>query len=83
MPNSLQHGHFDGSTFLTNRTSGNVSVDVTFLIASLLVYAAKGDGSISQLETDNIIRKLLVAVAWFSWVGSAAAALVSCTDSAT
>jgi uncharacterized tellurite resistance protein B-like protein len=55
---SLENGHFDGSKFVANTNSGNVSVDATFLIASLLVYAAKGDGSISQLETDKMIDTL-------------------------
>jgi uncharacterized tellurite resistance protein B-like protein len=58
MHNSLENDHFDGSNFITNTNSGNVSLDVTFLIASLLVYAAKGDGSISQPETDKMIETL-------------------------
>lgn len=55
---SLENDHFDGSKFVTNTNSGNVAVDATFLIASLLVYAAKGDGSISQLETDKMKENL-------------------------
>ncbi|MFT6956663.1 MAG: putative tellurite resistance protein B-like protein [Halieaceae bacterium] len=45
-------------TFITSSTNGNVCSDVTFFVASLLVYAAKGDGSISQLETDKMIEIL-------------------------
>ena len=58
MDNSSENDQFDGSKFITNTNSGNVSLDVTFLIASLLVYAAKGDGSISQPETDKMIETL-------------------------
>jgi uncharacterized tellurite resistance protein B-like protein len=58
MHNSLESSHFDGSQFITNTHSGDVSVDVTFLIASLLVYAAKGDGSISQLESEKMVDTL-------------------------
>lgn len=58
MRNSLENDHFEGSKFITNTNSGKVSVDASFLIASLLVYAAKGDGSISQLETDKMIETL-------------------------
>ncbi len=58
MRNSFENDHFDGSRFITNTSSGDASVDVTFLIASLLVYAAKGDVSISQPETDKMIETL-------------------------
>ncbi|MEH6517598.1 MAG: TerB family tellurite resistance protein [Halioglobus sp.] len=58
MNNALENYHFYGPKFITNKNAGNVLGDVTCLVASLLVYAAKGDGSISQPETDKMIETL-------------------------
>jgi uncharacterized tellurite resistance protein B-like protein len=58
MHNSLENSRFDGSKSIKNTNFDNVSVDVSFLAASLMVYAAKGDRSISQPETDKMVETL-------------------------
>lgn len=58
MQDALDRGHFDGSQFVVNTGTENVAVDATFLIASLLVSAAQGDGAISQLESEKMVDTL-------------------------
>lgn len=50
--------HFDRARLITNTEAIDHSGRVDFLIASILVYAAKSDGSISQPETDKMIETL-------------------------
>jgi len=58
LQSAQEKDHFEGSQFVFNAGAGEVSVDATFLIASLLVFAAEGDGSISQLESEKMVDTL-------------------------
>lgn len=47
---------FEGSTLIIETSSGPESYDSQFLVAALLVFAAKGDGNISEKETDKMLQ---------------------------
>ena len=50
--------HFEGAQFFLGAGERGESVDGRFLISLLLITVAKGDGSISNLETDKMIELL-------------------------
>jgi uncharacterized tellurite resistance protein B-like protein len=59
MPRSDVHAEFDGTRLILDPETGRESCDATFLIASLLVCVARGDGSISQQETARMLDTML------------------------
>jgi uncharacterized tellurite resistance protein B-like protein len=58
MPESLDKRHFKGARLVFQSGDESHSLDATLLISRLLVYTAKGDGSISQVETDKMLELL-------------------------
>ncbi len=47
---------FEGSTLVIETSSGPESYDSRFLVAALLVFVAKGDGNISEKETEKMLQ---------------------------
>lgn len=47
---------FEGSTLVIETTSGPETYDSQFLVAALLVFVAKGDGNISEKETQKMLQ---------------------------
>ena len=47
---------FEGSTFVIETSSGPETYDSQFLVAALLVFVAKGDGGISEKETERMLQ---------------------------
>ena len=47
---------FEGSTLVIETSSGPETYDSQFLVAALLVFAAKGDGNISEKETEKMLQ---------------------------
>ncbi len=47
---------FEGSTLVIETTSGPQTFDSQFLVAALLVAVAKGDGNISEMETEKMLQ---------------------------
>ena len=58
MPESLDKRNFKGVKLVFQSGDESHSLDATLLISSLLVYTAKGDGAISQIETDKMLQLL-------------------------
>jgi uncharacterized tellurite resistance protein B-like protein len=55
MEKSRDEAQFKGSQFVLGEKEGSAAYDAKFLISVLLVYVAKGDGSIDSTETDRMI----------------------------
>ena len=55
MENPAQTTRLEGSKLLYDEGGETNTCDATFLISTLLVFIAKGDGSISELETDRML----------------------------
>ncbi len=49
---------FEGARLIVGEEGERESLDARFLLSTLLVYVAKGDGNISSVETDKIIHLL-------------------------
>jgi uncharacterized tellurite resistance protein B-like protein len=49
---------FEGSTLVIETNDETEVYDAQFLVAVLLVYVAKGDGTISNLETDEMLKAI-------------------------
>ena len=49
---------FEGSTLVIETGDGTETYDAQFLVAALLVYVAKGDGSISPSETHLMLEAI-------------------------
>ncbi len=47
---------FEGSTLVIETSSGPETYDSQFLVAALLVFVAKGDGDISEKETERMLQ---------------------------
>ncbi len=47
---------FEGATLVIETTSGSETYDSQFLVAALLVFVAKGDGNISEKETEKMLQ---------------------------
>lgn len=47
---------FEGSTLVIDTVSGPERYDSQFLVAALLVFVAKGDGTISENETSKMLQ---------------------------
>ena len=47
---------FEGTTLVIETTSGPETYDSQFLVAALLVFVAKGDGAISDKETQKMLQ---------------------------
>ena len=47
---------FEGTTLVIETSSGPESYDSQFLVAALLVFVAKGDGNISEKETEKMLQ---------------------------
>jgi uncharacterized tellurite resistance protein B-like protein len=47
---------FEGSTLVIETTSGPETYDSQFLVAALLVFVAKGDGNISDKESQKMLQ---------------------------
>jgi len=47
---------FEGSTLVIETTSGPETYDSQFLVAALLVFVAKGDGNISEKESQKMLQ---------------------------
>lgn len=47
---------FEGSTLVIETSSGPETYDSQFLVAALLVFVAKGDGEISEKETERMLQ---------------------------
>ena len=47
---------FEGSTLVIETTTGTERFDSQFLVAALLVLVAKGDGNISEMETEKMLQ---------------------------
>lgn len=47
---------FEGSTLVIETSSGPETYDSQFLVAALLVFVAKGDGGISEKETERMLQ---------------------------
>jgi len=47
---------FEGTTLVIETTSGPETYDSQFLVAALLVFVAKGDGSISEKESQKMLQ---------------------------
>ena len=47
---------FEGTTLVIETTSGPETYDSQFLVAALLVFVAKGDGAISDRETQKMLQ---------------------------
>ena len=69
MENIAENTNFDGANLIIEEAGASASCDATFLISTLLVFVAKGDGAISELETD----KMLDILSSHSETGSATA----------
>ncbi|MGH8223027.1 MAG: TerB family tellurite resistance protein [Woeseiaceae bacterium] len=46
---------FEGSTLVVETAGGTETYDAQFLVAALLVFVAKGDGTISEMETQKML----------------------------
>lgn len=55
MGNRAENTHFDGANLVFEEAGEASSCDATFLLSNLLVFVAKGDGAISELETDKML----------------------------
>ena len=58
MDSSADRAHFEGSRIIIGDKEGAETYDARFLIATLLVHVAKGDGEISAIESDRMIDLL-------------------------
>jgi uncharacterized tellurite resistance protein B-like protein len=58
MRNPPEPPEFEGALLVTRSGTDRDCVDATALISTLLVYTAKGDGSISHGETGEMLRHL-------------------------
>jgi uncharacterized tellurite resistance protein B-like protein len=58
MDSSTQKVRFDGSSLLHEEAGETNAFDASLLISTLLVFVAKGDGSISELETAKMLDML-------------------------
>lgn len=58
MNNMADRPHFEGAQLIIGAQDKAESYDARFLISTLLVYVAKGDGSISDLESNKMIELL-------------------------
>jgi uncharacterized tellurite resistance protein B-like protein len=47
---------FEGSTLVIDTVTGPETYDSQFLVAALLVFVAKGDGTISEKETEKMLQ---------------------------
>jgi uncharacterized tellurite resistance protein B-like protein len=47
---------FEGTTLIVETGSGPARYDSRFLVAALLVFVAKGDGNISEIETEKMLQ---------------------------
>ncbi len=47
---------FEGATLVIETSSGPETYDSQFLVAALLVFVAKGDGNISEMETEKMLQ---------------------------
>lgn len=47
---------FEGATLVIETSSGPETYDSQFLVAALLVFVAKGDGNISEKETEKMLQ---------------------------
>lgn len=47
---------FEGSTLVIDTVTGPETYDSQFLVAALLVFVAKGDGTISERETEKMLQ---------------------------
>ncbi len=47
---------FEGATLVIETTSGPETYDSKFLVAALLVFVAKGDGNISEKESQKMLQ---------------------------
>ncbi|MFQ5546764.1 MAG: TerB family tellurite resistance protein [Woeseia sp.] len=47
---------FEGTTLVIETTTGPETYDSQFLVAALLVFVAKGSGSISERETEKMLQ---------------------------
>jgi uncharacterized tellurite resistance protein B-like protein len=47
---------FEGSTLVIETVTGPETYDSQFLVAALLVFVAKGDGTISEKETEKMLQ---------------------------
>ena len=55
MENSAKIARFEGTRLLYEEQGHTETCDATFLISSLLVFVAKGDGTISDIETGKML----------------------------
>ena len=58
MDNAAKHARFEGTRLFYPEGRETNTCDATFLISTLLVFVAKGDGSISELETGKMLDAL-------------------------
>jgi uncharacterized tellurite resistance protein B-like protein len=58
MDNSAERARFEGARLLYDAGGETDTCDATFLISTLLVFVAKGDGAISELETGKMLDVL-------------------------
>ncbi len=58
MTGSVYSPEFEGASLIVGEGGERESIDARFLLSTLMVYVAKGDGNISGLETDRMIELL-------------------------
>lgn len=56
MSEELLEPRFDGNKLILETASRRETYDARFLVATLLVYVAKGDGTITDDETQSMLR---------------------------
>lgn len=56
MIEDLPEPRFEGTTLVIETTSGPETYDSQFLVAALLVFVAKGDGNISDKESQKMLQ---------------------------
>ena len=58
MDSSVQKSRFEGTSLFYKEAGSDKAFDASVLISTLLVFVAKGDGSISELETGKMLDML-------------------------
>jgi len=56
MINKLPEPRFEGAQLIIETSNETEVYDSQFLVAALLVSVAKGDGHISEMETDKMLQ---------------------------
>ena len=56
MIENLAEPRFEGATLVIETSTGPETYDSQFLVAALLVFVAKGDGNISERETQQMLQ---------------------------